>query len=210
MRRELAESFSLSFHPLFIPLYSLLFIFVLPIFEVQALGPRFQVSLAVMTGLMTIGLPIFSMRMLKKHGIIDSYFLKTKEERFIPYFLTATYFAITTFMLFRIDFIPVIIPLLFAVSTIVSIVLLLLNFRMKVSIHAAGMGSLNAIIFLIHYFYDLHLEIPMGVIMVLSIIVIISRHYLKAHNWAELFIGYFIGLIIGLILGIYFLFPMLY
>jgi len=105
MKRDLAESFSLSFHPLFIPFYSLLFLFVLPIFDVQTLGPRFQVSLAVLTGLMTIGLPIFSMRMLKKHRVITSLFLETKEERVIPYFLTSMYFGITTFMLFRIDFI---------------------------------------------------------------------------------------------------------
>jgi len=210
MRRELAESFSLSFHPLFIPFYSLIFLFVLPIFEVQTLGPRFQVSLAVMTGIMTIGLPIFSMKMLEKHGIIDSMFLKTKEERYIPYFLTASYFGITTFMLFRIDFIPIVIPLIFSIPTIGSLILLSLNFKMKVSTHAAGMGSLNAIIFVLHYFYDLHLEIPMIVTTLLSIIVIISRHFLKAHNWSELLIGYFTGLLIGLTMGIYLLFPMLY
>ena len=210
MRRDLAESFSLSFHPLFIPFYSLIFVFVLPIFDVQTLGPRFQVSLVAMVGLMTIGLPLFSMRMLKNHGIINSFFLETKEERFIPYFLTATYFAITTYMLFRIDFIPIVIPLLFTIPTLVSAVLLIFNFRMKVSTHAAGMGGLNAIILVIHYFYDLHLEIPLVVIMVLTIVVIISRHYLKAHNWIELLIGYFTGVIIGLAMGMYFLFPILF
>ncbi|RLD46214.1 MAG: hypothetical protein DRI86_03735 [Bacteroidetes bacterium] len=209
MRRDLAESFSLSFHPLFIPFYSLLFVFVLPIFEVQTLGPKFQVSLAAMVGLMTIGLPLFSMRMLKKHGIINSYFLKTKEERFIPYFLTATYFAITTYMLFRIDFIPIVIPLLFAIPTLVSAALLLFNFKLKVSTHAAGMGGLNATILVINYFYDLHLEVPMTIIMALTIIVIISRYFLKAHNWTELLIGYFTGLILGLTMGVYFLYPML-
>ncbi len=209
MRRDLAESFSLSFHPLFIPFYSLLFLFVLPIFEVQTLGPRFQVSLAIMVGLMTIGLPIFSIRMLKKYKAINSFLLETREERVVPYILTSTYFALTTFMLYRIDFIPIIIPLIFAIPTIANIFLLLINFKIKVSAHATGMGGLNAIIFFLGLAYDINLDITLAVVLLLSIIVIISRHYLKSHNWTELIIGYFSGLVIGLTMGIFFLYPLI-
>jgi len=210
MRRDLAESFSLSFHPLFIPFYSLLFLFVLPIFEVQTLGSRFQVSLLVLVGLMTIALPIFSMRMLKKNRIITSFFLESKEERIIPYALTTTYFAITTFMLFRVDFIPIVVPLIFVIPTIGNLALLLINFKIKVSAHAMGMGGLNSIIFIISLAYDLSLNTPLVVVMILSIIVVLSRYYLKAHTLTELFIGYFTGIFISLGMGYYLLLPMLY
>jgi membrane-associated phospholipid phosphatase len=205
MRRELAESFSLSFHPLLIPFYSLLFIFVLPIFEVQSLGAKFQTYLIVMIGLITIGLPILSMRMLKKQNAISSYYLEKREERNVPYLLILVYYGITTFMLFRIDFLPLVIPLIYVITSAGTFIIMLLNLRLKVSAHSMAMGSLNSIVFLMHHFYDLHLEIPMTVIMLLSIIVILSRHHLKAHNWTELIIGYFVGIFISLAIGFYLL-----
>jgi len=209
MRREFAESFSLSFHPLLIPFYSLLFIFVLPIFEIQSLGSKFQTYLISMIGLITVGLPILSMRMLKRQGAISSFYLEKRDERNLPYLLTLVYYGITTFMLVRIDFIPVVIPLIYAISTAATFVIMLLNLKWKISAHAMGMGSLNAIVFLMHHYYDLHLMIPIAVIMLLGIIVILSRHYLNSHNWPELISGYFIGIFISLIIGVYLLNPIL-
>jgi len=201
LKKDFAESFSLSFHPLFIPFYSLLFIFVLPIFQVQALGFAMQISLMIVVSLSTVILPMGSMYYLKKKKVISSYQIPLRGERTTPYLYNTIYFAATAFMLYRIDFIPVLIPLIFAIPAVVILLLLVLNFWIKISAHAAGMGSLNAILYVLMHIYYLDLTVALNISLILSFIVLMSRKYIKAHSMLELIIGYIIGGAVSLIIG---------
>ncbi len=203
--KDFADSFSLSFHPMIIPFYTLIFIFILPIFQIQAMGKAMQISILVIAGLSTIVMPIVSMYFLKKKKIISSYKLENKNERFTPYIYTTIYYGITTYMLHRIELLPDIVPLIFAIPTVVIILLIILNFRIKASAHAAGMGSINAIIYVLMHVYSLDLILAFQVSFILTFLVIISRKYLNAHSWAELIIGYIIGGGISLLLGFWIL-----
>jgi len=201
MKKELAESFSLSFHPLFVAFYSVLFVFVLPIFEIQSLGSQFTISISILAFTTTVLLPIFSMMMLKRQNIISSFRIEKREERLIPYLLIFTYYAITAYMMYRIDYIPIIVVILFAIPAVSAIVLAAFNFIIKVSAHALSIASVITLMVIIMYYYDLKLIVPIIVTFVLSIIVVISRHYLKAHTWLELILGYILGIIITLLVG---------
>ncbi len=202
MRKDFADSFSLSFHPTLIPFYTLLFVFVLPIFQVQALGMSMHISLIIIASLSTIILPMASMYFLKRKGVISSFKMPIKEERTIPYLYTIVYYAITAFMLQRIEIIPIIIPIIFAIPAIIIAIITALNAFIKVSAHAAGMGGLNAMLILVQYHYHIDLWIPIIISLVLSLIVILSRKYLKAHSWLELIIGYFLSIIITMAVGL--------
>ena len=201
MRKDLAESFSLSFHPIFVTFYIVLFIFVMPIFTVQSLGSNALLSILVLITISTVILPMGSMYYLKRKGIIQSFEMHNKNERATPYIYTAIYYSITAYMLFRIDFIPVLIPLILAIPTIVIIILLVLNTKLKVSAHAAGMGSLNAIIYVLMQTYYIDLWIPLFVSFVLSAFVLLSRKYLKAHSYLELVLGFMVGGLVSLGVG---------
>ncbi len=194
MKKYLAESFSLSFHPLFLPFYIMLFAFVLPIFEVQTLGSSLQFYILIIVGLATVLLPIASMVYFKKKGIISSFEMQNKDERTTPYIYTIIHYGIITYLFYSIDIFPVLIPLLMAIPTLIIITLLILNTQLKVSAHSAGMGSLNAILFVLMQTYYLDILIPLLVSLLLSIIVIASRKYLKAHSWSEIIIGYAVGI----------------
>ncbi len=202
MRKDFADSFSLSFHPILIPFYTLLFVFALPIFQVQALGMRMQISLLIIAGLSTVILPILSMYFLKRKGIISSFKMPIKEERTIPYLYTIVYFSITAFMLQRIEIIPIIIPMIFAIPAIIIAIVAALNAFLKVSAHAAGMGGLLSMLILVQNHYIIDLLIPIIISLVLSTIVILSRKYLKAHSWLELAIGYLLSIAITMIVGL--------
>ena len=205
MRKYLAESFSLSFHPLFVTFYIVLFIFVMPIFTIQSLGSNVLLFILTLIAISTVILPMGSMYYLKKKRIIQSYEMHNRNERTTPYIYTVLYYVITSYMLYRIDFIPVLIPLILAIPAIVIIALLLLNTKLKVSAHAAAMGSLNAIIYVLMEKYYIDLLIPLIVSLGLSIIVIFSRKYLKAHSWLELILGFLVGILISSIMGFFFL-----
>ena len=201
MRKDLAESFSLSFHPIFVTFYIVLFIFVMPIFTIQSLGSSALLSILVLIAISTVILPIGSMYYLKRKGIIQSFEMHNKNERATPYIYTAIYYATTAYMLYRIDFIPKLIPLILIIPAVVIIMLLVLNTKLKVSAHAAGMGSLNAIIYVLMQIYYIDLWIPLFVSFVLSFSVLFSRKYLKAHSYLELLLGYMIGGIVSLGIG---------
>jgi membrane-associated phospholipid phosphatase len=206
MKKELAESFSLSFHPILIAFYSLVFVFVLPIFEIQSLGSQFAISIMIMAFVTTVLLPIFSIFMLKRQNIISSIRIEKREQRLIPYLLIFSYYSITAYMIYRIDFVPILIPLLFAIPAISAIILALFNTMLKVSAHALSIASVNTMLVVLMYYYDLKLLVPVIVTFILSIIVVISRYYLKAHTWLELILGYFLGVLISGSVGYYVLF----
>ncbi|MCK5846991.1 MAG: hypothetical protein KAG84_06105 [Bacteroidales bacterium] len=202
MKKDLAESFSLSFHPLFLPFYIMLFIFVLPIFQVQSIGSTLQLYILIIVAMATVILPMASMYYFKRKGIISSYEMPKMAERNTPYIYTIIHYGITAYLFYSIDILPIIIPLLLAIPALVITLLLIINLKLKVSAHAAGMGSLNAIIFVLMQTYLLDLMIPLLVSILLSLIVILSRKYLKAHSWSEIIIGYVIGAGVTLGLGV--------
>ncbi len=201
MRKELAESFSLSFHPILVAFYSLVFILVLPIFELQSLGSRFAISITIMAFMTTVLLPVFSIYMLKRQGVISSFRIEKREQRFIPYLLIFSYYSVTAYMVYRINYIPILIPLMFAIPAISALILTLFNTMLKVSAHALSIASVNTMMVVLMDYYDLELIVPVIVTFVLSIIVLLSRHYLKAHTWFELLLGYFLGVIISGLMG---------
>lgn len=203
MRKDIADGFSLSFHPILIPFYTLLFVFALPLFQVQALGMSMQISLLIIAGLSTVILPIVSMYFLKRKGVISSFKMPIKEERTIPYLYSIVYYSITAFMLQRIEIIPIIIPLIFAIPAIIIAIIAVLNTFLKVSAHGAGMGGLLSMLILIQYNYNIDLLIPIIISSVLSFIVILSRKYLKAHSWLELILGLTLSITITISIGLF-------
>ena len=205
LKKDFADSFSLSFHPLFIPFYTLMFIFVLPIFQVQSLGSALQLSILLIVSLATIVLPLASLYYLKKKGVISSYRISKRSERTTPYVYSIIYFVAAAYMLYRIDFIPILIPIVLAIPAVVISLLLIFNFWIKISAHAAGMGSLNAIIYVLMHVYYLDLTIAFIISLILTFIIIISRYYLKSHTILELISGYIIGGLVSLTMGFYFL-----
>ncbi len=193
MKKYFAESFSFSFHPLFVTFYTILFIFVLPIFNIQTLGSTMLLSILTLIAISTVVLPMGSMYYFMRKGIIKSYEMQNRAERTTPYIYTIIYYGITAYMLNRIDFMPILIPLVLVIPAVVIMLLLVINLKIKISAHAAGMGSLNAIIYVLMQIYYIDLWIPLLVSIVLSIIVLFSRKYLKAHSWLELIIGFVVG-----------------
>jgi hypothetical protein len=205
MKHTIAEGFSISFHPLLIPFYSLLFMMVMPIFEIKALGSSFQLYLLVMIALTTILLPLFSLYFMKKQQLISSYTINDRRERNLPYISVMMYHGLSAYLLFKISIIPIIIPFTLGVASGSALLLLLFNWRIKVSAHAAGMGSLIGLLVLIQHFYHVPLKVSIAVAIVLTALILWSRWFLKAHRLAELVLGLAIGLSVCLVGGFVFL-----
>ncbi len=204
--KVLAQSISIIFHPLFIPIYLVIFLFSLPVMPILRLNPIFEYILIGLITLNNIILPIASFYILKKQGKIDSFQMKTANERQTPYIFLFFFYAVTAVMLWRTNYLDPIILLIpiTAASTVLSIIPL--NRHFKISAHLASAGSAIAFLLLMHFYLFINLLFPIIIAIFLAGIIGSSRLYLRAHTNEEVYYGFFVGLSITLLIGSLYLF----
>ena len=119
--------------------------------------------------------------------------METKEERRIPYLITALFFFLTFYLLRQVR-LPSLIPLLLLGASLAMTITMLVNLRWKISAHMVGIGGvLGAIIGLsLRLFIDYRLLI-LGLILIAGIIGA-SRMILNAHNPGEIYAGFVVGI----------------
>jgi hypothetical protein len=82
--KTLARILSVIFHPVFIPVYVLLFFLYLSP-EAPALSPFDRLRITLSFSIMYIVFPVATTLIAKGLGFIDSIMLRTKKDRIIPY-----------------------------------------------------------------------------------------------------------------------------
>lgn len=91
---------------------------------------------------------------MARKKIITSIFLESRQERFFPYLITTLFFAVSTYMLGRLELAPVFTGFM-AGCTVVSLLLMIVNFRWKASMHMAGMGGITGLILGLGIFHNM-------------------------------------------------------
>ena len=197
---------SLVFHPLFIPIYIVLLLFSLPILEVQRLNTGFKYVLIGLLIVNNILLPIASFYFLKQKGSIQSFQMKTASERNFPYLLIFVFYGITSYMLMRISYLDPIFTFIPIAAGISVLTLIPINRYIKISAHMASNGSAIAFLFLIHFYFQFNMLIPIIIAIFFGGITASSRLYLKAHSPEEIYSGFLVGALITLLAGTFYLF----
>jgi len=193
---------SYLFHPvLFSTIGALLFFTLQPTY----LPKEFEYKILIVIFLSTYVIPILFLFILKKRNSIESYHLKTTEERKFPilFFLTITF--LLGMRLLELNAIDLLAYSFIAGSLSLLITYILLFIKFKTSLHTLSIGSLIGfvIIISIHYKIKLLLLITIGVL--LFGIIGTARLKLKAHTVNEVLLGFVIGIITQIL--IYFTLP---
>ncbi len=188
--KKILPPFSYIFHPLFVPIYAVLFFFYLliPYYEYTTFYiVLFQVVI------ITILVPLTFYYLLLSVGAVDSVMLEKKKQRIIPlilhaillYVLINKTITINSFSLLHCFFLASI------VSTFFALILVFLS--IKASLHMIGITALTAFVLILSYSLQIRLIGVLSLLFVVCGIVASSRLYMKAHTNMELFIGCFIG-----------------
>jgi hypothetical protein len=208
--RAAAHFFSIVFHPLFIVTYmSLVLLWTNPF----AFGYRHVAeanTLMIIIIMTTITLPAIAVLMMKMLGWVSSFSLEVQHERIGPYIVAGIMYLSLYLHLTRAESFPVSLRIA-VLGTILGLwICFFINNFTKVSVHAAGMGGLVAMIALtkLIYGYDnaqigliggANLVVPVDTLMYGSIImagaVCTSRLILKAHVLQEVYLGFLVGLL---------------
>lgn len=195
----LAKLFSWVFHPIFIPLYVVWFlVYVHPsFFSGFSAGEKGQTIF--ITALNLVFYPLFTIALLKAVGFIRSIFLRTRQDRIIPYMACGIFFfwAYTVFK--QQEKYPLIVPSFILGMFLASSGALLANIYYKISMHAIGVGGLLAVFAVIACTNSMLMTWPLSAALLITGIVCTARLLVSDHTQKDIYTGLFIGALCQLI-----------
>jgi hypothetical protein len=193
-----AKIISVMFHPLFMPLYGMLIIFSAPTLF-GFLPGKFKNTLIFIILINNVLVPFSLMPYFRFRNIISSWVVNDRSERTIPLFATTFFYFITVYLVLRYQ-IPVFIKAFILAAAILSLTIAIINFRMKISIHAAGAGALTALIMIL----SVKMHTPLTWLLIASVmasgLVLSSRLWLNTHTPREVWSGFFLGIIVPILI----------
>ena len=182
---------SVIFHPAFLPVYGLLIIFFAPTLMMYIPFQAKKVIFLLAFINMTV-VPVALLPLLRYRNIITSYSLESREERIIPMGIGCMMYIITTIILYSYQ-IPGLVKTFTLAAAITSLVLLLITFKWKISIHSAGMGGLLATVISLSLRMSAGLVYLWVTILLISGLIMSARLYMNSHNPSQVYIGFVVG-----------------
>lgn len=188
---RLAKIISIVFHPLFIPLYGLGILFSAPTY-LEYIPLQVKKILFTVVLLNNVLVPLALFPFFRARNIISSYTITDRTERVIPLSIISILYLITSYIYFRFPVPGLFKSFIFSASILV-IMLTVINFWWKISIHSAGAGTLTALVVVL----VLKTWIPLtwyllGVVLIGGF-VLFSRLRLNIHNPQQVWLGFMAG-----------------
>ena len=209
MPRLLAQVISFIFHPLLIVTYMLvLLLLVNPyLFGVSSIGDRASKLLILQVFLSTFFIPVVAVAMLLFTGMIQSFEMKSRQERIGPYIITGIFYLWMFRNFLDNPSIPTAFTCFLLGATIGLFFAFFVNIFSRISAHAVGVGGLlgMVVITMLLFSYDTFtilsprgtLEVGMSTILLLAILIAglvgTARLALQAHEPMDLYGGYLVG-----------------
>lgn len=194
------------FHPIFLPLLGLILLMEIPAKSQNLINtslysiihPEFKFNLYIVFLVLTIVAPGFSVLILYWNKFIQSIKMEDQKERLFPFVIVLIYYGINYFFLRHnlsdTFVIPYLISYVFSITALLFLSLLI-NFYIKISIHAVGIfGVLGAISGYLSNMMDFSILVIYGLLIIAGLIAS-SRLYLKSHKLNEVILGMFVGFI---------------
>jgi len=201
MNLSLARFFSFLFHPIFIPLYSLLIVlYMFPYRYINVQDKTWNLTIGILL-FMTMIIPAIVVFIMKKLNIVEDYDVSIQKQRIFPY-LIFFFFYLMTFLTLRpkVNSSPVfmedsLLACIVLGATISLCSAFFLNNFLKVSVHAMGVTNLFVLVCLLSGYTH---QIIFFLILITLLAVGFtgsSRIYLRAHTPREVYYGIFCGII---------------
>jgi hypothetical protein len=194
MSYRLARFLSFILHPVVMPTYALILIFSLN--KYLNYTTTFSTKLALFTVIIfnTLIMPIFISYLLMKRGYIKSFYMEERHERSVPFIIQAALMMIAYYMLTQIP-LPRLFYLLILGAIAAIIIVVLVNFRWKISIHMVGIGGITGMLFGISSLLFLDLRIPIIISILIAGYLGTARLRMGAHQPSQIYAGYLVGFV---------------
>ena len=191
----LANSVSVLLHPMLMPCYGIA-LFFLSHQPIIALLPRVYGIISIVgTLVLTFIIPFILLLFLWRKGYIDSLHIDKAQQRTMPYIYTLVCYGFWTYFLHSTIHMPSFIVWIAVGAIIALLAVALINHWWKISAHLTGIGGLFGGICSFSLCYS---TLPIWLIislLILSLLLMYARLYLKAHTPMQVVCGYLLGII---------------
>jgi len=210
MNKALAKIFSYIFHPLLLPVYAVILFFIFPSY-LSHYQYEYKRIIVLIIFLMTFIFPVLILLVLLNIKTISNLNLSKRTERRYPYAIVSIVYITAYYILINFPAgIPNPISNFILIAAIIIFIVMLINFKMKISAHMAGIGGF------IGYFYIFLLKENTGyvlfsligvnitvayflmLLLLIAAITATARLSLNAHNPQQILVGFLIGFPVGI------------
>ncbi len=197
--RLLARFISWVFHPIFLPVYMVLFMLYLHPYLFAGFTGWQKTRTLMMALLMYTFFPLITILLLKGLGFISSIYLRTQKDRVIPFIATMIWYFWIWYVwknMAEVEDTVEIPPaaVQFALACFISTIIGLMgNILMKVSLHAIAVGVLAVFALLLAFNQGLHFGIYLSVVIFIAGLVCTARFIASDHSSREIYFGLLTG-----------------
>ena len=189
-----AKIISWVFHPIFIPVYVLIFLLQIQPHLFVGLSALKKTFTVIQFGVMYAFFPVVTALLLKALGFIESIYMKTQKDRIIPYVICMIYYFWVWYVIKNQSAYPQEL-IEFSLAIFISSILgLMSNAYMKVSMHAMAMGVMAAFVLLLAMQDNLDSGVYISAAILLPGLVCTARLIVSDHSNKEIYIGLFLGI----------------
>lgn len=189
--RKVAETLSVLFHPVFMPLYGLLIIYSSPTL-LSFIPSQLKRMIFILVVANNVMLPVSLAAVLYARGIIRTFNARDRNERVILLTFSMLMYTITAGLLMKMN-VPVLFRSYFISITIVTLITLAITSFYRISLHAAGIGGLLALVVFMIMLYDIKTVWQLCTVIITGGVVMSSRLYLDDHTPSEVWTGLLTG-----------------
>jgi hypothetical protein len=192
-----AKIISVIFHPLFMPVYGMVIIFsASTLFGYLPFAVKKSLFLIVLIN--NVLLPMSLMPFFIHRNIISSWTIDNRRERTIPLVITTILYSATSFIIFRFP-IPVFLKSFIFTASFLTLLVTVINFWWKISLHSVGAGALIALVLILSFKMYTPLVWYLISVIITGGLVLSSRLRLNFHNPQQVWFGLLTGFL-GIIL----------
>ena len=194
---KLTQLISVILHPMFMPLLALhLTLLVSP-----SLAFNLSQNLLLIYGILilsTIVLPLLSIFWLMKKGKVSSLEMSNHKERSLPLFKTVIWMSFGYYLLQNLLFYTPILKAELLGAILIILIAAIISKFWKISLHLLGVGGVVGVFIALQIIHGNFLY-PILFSILLSGLLGVARIKQKAHNYAQVYVGFLVGLSVELI-----------
>jgi hypothetical protein len=200
--RIVAKIISYIFHPVFVPVMVIWFLAYVHPNLYAGFSPWLKDTAVMGAAFIAFTFfPLVTILLLKGLKFIDSIYLRTQKERVIPFLACMIWYFWITYVWFSFGKTRNAIDMpheavQFAMATFISTVIgLMVNIKMKVSLHAISMGIVVSFITLLAFTQDLHFSVYLSIALLIAGMVCTARFIVSDHTPQEVYGGLAVGVV---------------
>ena len=201
--RWAAQVLSYIFHPVFVPVYFIAFLLYEHPTQYLGFSAPQKLVILLQSFLMFSFFPLVTVGLLKALGFIRSIHLQERKDRIIPLVASGIWYFWIWYVWHNIPDQPAV-AVQFALGVwITSVLALMLNTRMKISLHAMSLGCTLALLFSMAFREDLYYGVWLSVAILVTGSVLSARLVVSDHRPGEVYWGLLVGSATVLVAGLF-------